>query len=93
MQDILLSNIPLQDLKTAIGEIFDLKIKEHFAKPISKPENDLITRKEAAKILKVSLPTILDWTKSGKIIGYRVSSRVRYKKSEIEASVKQIRIK
>ena len=91
MQDVILSNIPLQDLKAAIGELLDLKIQEHFAKPIPKPENDLITRKEAAKLLGVSLPTILDWTKSGKIVGYRISSRIRYKKSEIENSVKKIK--
>jgi excisionase family DNA binding protein len=52
--------------------------------------NKLLTRKEVAEILNVSLPTLHDWTKNGKITGYRIGSRVLYKTSEIFGSLIQI---
>ena len=42
-----------------------------------------LTRDEAAKLLKISLPTLGTWTKSGKIISHQVGGRVLYLKSEL----------
>lgn len=55
------------------------------------PQTELITRKQAANLLSVSLPTVNDWTKTGKIKGYRIGSRIRYKRNEIENSLLQIK--
>ena len=55
------------------------------------PQTEFITRKQTADLLRVSLPTINDWTKTGKIKGYRIGSRVRYKRNEIENSLSQIK--
>lgn len=55
------------------------------------PQTEFITRKQTAQILGVSLPTINDWTKTGKIKGYRIGSRIRYKRNEIENSLLQIK--
>ena len=73
-----------------IIEIFGTKIQ---SVNNSTPTTELLTRKEASKLLGVSLPTLLDWTNTGKIIGYRIASRVRYKRSELENSLAQIRHK
>ncbi|WP_374360083.1 helix-turn-helix domain-containing protein [Cloacibacterium sp.] len=43
----------------------------------------LLTRVEVAKLLRVTLPTINDWTNKGLIIAYRIGNRIRYKESEI----------
>ena len=51
---------------------------------------EFLTRKEVSKLLGVSLPTILDWTKKGTITGYKISTRVRYKKSEINKFLNKI---
>src|ERR1043166_622439 len=56
-----------------------------------KQETEFLSRKQAAQLLGVSLPTILDWTKTGKITGYRIASRVRYKRHELEQSLSQIK--
>ena len=56
----------------------------------SKQEDELITRQETAKILKVSLSTLLNWRKAGIIIDYRIGNKVRYKKSEILNSLTKI---
>lgn len=46
-------------------------------------ELDLIKRKEVAKIFRVSLVTVSDWTKKGLIKSYRVNRKIFYKKNEI----------
>ena len=52
------------------------------------PENKkLITRRETAKILGVTLPTVIDWEKKGIITGYRIGNRIRYKEAEILEAV------
>lgn len=47
---------------------------------------ELLTRRQAAEILGVSLPSLNTWTKQGKIKGYKISSRVRYKREDISAA-------
>jgi len=57
----------------------------------AKKDEEYLTRKDTAKTLGVSLPTVDAYTKDGILKGYRVGSRVRYKKHEVEASLNQIR--
>lgn len=92
MTEQLFSSLSFEQLKTQISEDVFNKVApliQSANKP--KPETELLTRKEAAKILGVSLPTILDWTKTGKITGYRIASRIRYKRHELETSLSQIK--
>ena len=94
MDKLFFSSVPMEELKTEISEA----VLKHLSPLINsltplQPETELLTRKEVAKLYGVSLPTILDWTKTGKIIGYRISSRIRYKRSEIEKSLSQIKTK
>ena len=44
---------------------------------------DLMTREEAAKFLKINLSTLYYWTKNGKLNSYGIANRRYYKKSEI----------
>lgn len=44
---------------------------------------DLMTRDEAAKFLKINLSTLYYWTKKGKLKSYGIVNRRYYKKSEI----------
>lgn len=48
-----------------------------------------LTREETAKLLKVSLVTLHDWTKRKILIAYRIGNKVRYKKDEVENSLKR----
>lgn len=56
-----------------------------------KDHTELLTRKETAKVFGISLPTLNEYTKTGLIIGYRIGSRVRYKKGEILEALKQFK--
>jgi excisionase family DNA binding protein len=94
MNNQIFSSVPLEQLKIEISQ----EIINHitpYLQSVNKPtpSTDLLTRKEASKLLGVSLPTLLDWTKTGKIKGYRIASRVRYKRSDLENSLSQIRHK
>lgn len=69
-------------------------IKEAVAEEISAStlftkgeESTYLTRAETAALLKISLPTLLKWTKEGKISAYRFGNTVRYKKHEIDNSL------
>lgn len=79
------------DLKDEIRSIFKEEFNNfHSSKELSKEEIEHITRKETAKILHISLPTLNNWTKQGLVNGYRIGSRVLYKKSEIFEALKKI---
>ncbi|MCU4158382.1 helix-turn-helix domain-containing protein [Carboxylicivirga sp. A043] len=46
---------------------------------------EYLTRDEASKILKVSLPTLWHWNNKGILKPYRIGNKIRYKKSEIDS--------
>ena len=75
--------ITSQDLLNTIRSC----IKEEF-RTIQKPKSDedivWLTRNEAAKYFGVSLVTIYNWTKEGILTSYKISNRLRFKKSELQ---------
>ena len=53
--------------------------------------DSLLTRLEAAKYLKVTLPTLHSWTKSGYIFAYRIGKRaVYYRRNELDQALGRI---
>lgn len=58
---------------------------EIFSKNFKSKEYNLwISRKEAAEILGVTYPTLLDWNKKGMLHPFKVGHRVRYRRADIE---------
>ena len=55
----------------------------------TKTEPDYITRREVAKLFKISLVTVNDWTRKGILIAYKIAKRVYYKRSEVESALVQ----
>lgn len=49
-----------------------------------------LTRKEVAAILKISLPTLNQLTKTGVLVAYRIGGRVLYKEQEVAGSLTEI---
>ena len=89
MENLILSPIPITELQKFISDTIREEMQK-IATPPPPPKTEFITRNQTAQILGVSLPTLNDWTKRGLIIGYRIGTRVRYKKAEILEAVKQI---
>lgn len=78
-----------------ITETVKTELQTGLSSLLSEPKNEsqheeLLTRKETAQYLGVSLTTLTEWTKVGVVKGYRINSRVRYKRSEIEESFNDI---
>ena len=82
-----LHNITPEELKQSIIDDIraELQILSKKFKPVTPPE--YITRKEAAKILKVSLVTIHDWNKKGVLKPYRLGNLIRYKRIELDKAL------
>ena len=84
MKDILLTQIPKQELIDEIASKVTAALK---AKQNTIPEVELIKPKEAAKILQVSLPTLISWTNKGLLTAYKMGRRKYYKKAELISSL------
>jgi excisionase family DNA binding protein len=56
----------------------------------TKKETNYLSRKEASKLLHISLPTLNEYTRKGILKGSRVGSRVLYSESDIQEAVKNI---
>lgn len=85
---IQIENISIEVLKTELL----LEFKNVITTLLNeKKEIDiLLTRQETANLLNVSLVTLWDWTRKDVVPAYRIGYKVRYKKSEVLASLKQI---
>lgn len=82
----------MSELKTALTDIVRAELQNELkALAPSQSPDSLLTRKEACSLLGISLHTLHDWTKAGNIPAYRIGTCVRYKRSEIEASLNKIR--
>lgn len=63
------------------------QLKENAAAP-----DDLLSRQEAARHLKLSLSSLHAYTKSGKLIGHRIGGRLLYKRSDLDRALKSTKI-
>ena len=88
MDNLLLSNLPVNELAFAIAEQLKpfLMAQQPKQEPLP-PAEKYLTRKETAEKLNVSLPTLGEYTKRNLIKGYRFGVRVLYKQSEVETSL------
>lgn len=74
-------------VKNAINEAIKSIPKEQ----PKQPNEVFLTRKEVAKLLKISLPTLNEHSKNGKIRSYLIGGRVLYKQSDILNSLHEVR--
>lgn len=89
MNEILFTGIKVHELLERIGQLIDSKIGILPTKN-TPTQSDYITRAETAKMLKITLPTLHDWTKSGYLKAYRMGFRVLYKESEIVLAMEKV---
>lgn len=91
MDQIILSQIPIQDLI----ELVKQAVREELSTGLNtlqttKQEPGYLDRKEVAKLFHITLPTLAEWTKTGRVKAYRIGRRVLYKSNEIDQALKQI---
>jgi len=83
-----IQGITVDELKTLISEVLQNNEVKH--EQPHKEDTEYITRQETAEILRISLPTLNEYTKKGILSGYRLGSRVRYKKNEVENALNKM---
>ncbi len=88
MNQILLNGIELKDLLHSIGELIDKKLDQR--KPTHGKQVNYLSRQEVCKLLRISLPTLNDWSKLGRLQSYKIGNRVLYKQEEVENSLHQV---
>lgn len=89
---MIFSSIPIETLKGELINAIRKEVQECLSNSqATKDPFEYITRKETALFLGISLPTLSKFTKEGLIPAYRISSRIRYKRHEVENSLNRIK--
>jgi excisionase family DNA binding protein len=92
MEQILFSQIKLEKLLEMIEEIFDKKLKQLDLQTNQTDPSKFLSRIEVATLLKITLPTLNEWTKLGWLQSYKMGNRVLYKLDEVKEALKKTAI-
>ena len=84
-KQIIFDVLSKEELGDLIGKSLEEVIKNN---PFNhSPDQELLTREETCKLLKVDSSTLWRWTNKGSIIAYWIGSRRFYKKEELMSSL------
>lgn len=87
MEQILLNGINVEQLLDKIGKLLDSRLNS-LSLPKTENQSHYLSRSEVSKLLKISLPTLHEWTKLKWLQSYKIGNRVLYKLEEIEDALK-----
>lgn len=93
METILLHSITPEELKKIIKELLKEEFKDFKKYLESNSPDELLTREETCKLLKIDSSTLWSWTKNGKIDCYGIGYRRYYKKSDILSKLVLLKVK
>ena len=91
MQNLILTSIGETDFRLMLSEAVRSELAAIYPPQKAAAQPDFLTRHETAQRLKISLPTLHLWTKTGTLQGYRIQGRVLYKSNEVESSLQAMR--
>lgn len=93
MSSFQFTSIEPQQLKQEIAATVRTELRLMLEEFKNLQPDDLLTRKEAAQFLKISLSTLNGWKKAGKIIGCGTGNRVYFRRSEVERCLQPLSMK
>jgi hypothetical protein len=79
-------NVPFEDMKQVIKQIIADEIKnaiDLFKPDCNKQLDEVLTRDEVCKLLKVSTTTLFHWNNQNILVNKKVGRRVFYKRSDV----------
>lgn len=85
-------SIDFAPMVEAIVEMVTERMKEEIASSIKAKEPRYYSRREAAEILRVTLPTLHSMTKQGMITAKKVGRRILYDADAFDEAVKEDRV-
>ena len=83
---MVLTSLSLEELKDFIATTIKTSLAENYLVKET-ATTQYLSRKEVAKLLGITLPTLHEYTKKGKLPAHRIGSRVLYRASELESSL------
>lgn len=89
--ETLIFNLTVSELKELIFECVDSELSKHSLAAQSQEQEELLTRKQTATLLRITLVTLYHWTKEGRLQSYKIGGRIRYKKDEVLTAVKEVK--
>jgi len=90
MAEVVLFSIPLTELMESIRATVRAELAAQ-AKPAAAGDTIYLSRHEAAGKLKITLPTLSTWTKTGRIKAHRIGRRVLYKSAELDQALAPVK--
>jgi excisionase family DNA binding protein len=91
MHNLILSSHTTEELTGIIIQAVREAVTAIQAIPTPSTSETLLTRRETADKLKVSLVTLNDWTRRGMIQSHIIGGRVLYKASEVEKALHPVK--
>ena len=89
-EKIILFPIPIEELKNLISEVLKKEL-EKFPSNNSPPQDpEFISRRDAAKLLRISLPTLSDYIFRSILPAYRIGNNIRLRKDEVLNALEKI---
>lgn len=91
---MLIQGATMIDLESMMSRLLDKKLAdiiESTPRVEESPKDGLYKRKDAAKMLQVSFPTLDAWTKAGIINARRIGTRVYYTEKDINDALKKVK--
>ncbi len=83
-KSILLHQLSTEELEQLIGKSIKNGISQlHKEQLIKNFNEELLTREETCKFLKIDSSTLWSWTNRGKVKAYGIGARRYYKRSEL----------
>lgn len=75
--------IDRDDLKELMKEAVRDVLREEKEQATSNDSNELLTQKQAAELLQVSISTIIRWKNAGDLPVQRIGKAIRYRKADV----------
>ena len=89
MKNIMIENASIEELVSEIEEIVR-QVIEACELTAQNDSEQVLTRKETSELLQVSLVTLNKWNKLGVLPAYSVGTRVYYKWTDVQNSMKRV---
>jgi hypothetical protein len=89
MKNLMIENASLEEL---VGEIKEIvrQVMETCELTAQNDSEQVLTRKETSELLQVSFVTLNKWNKLGVLPAFSVGTRVYYKWTDVEQSMKRV---
>ena len=89
--NIILISLTKSELQDLVSTAVKQELERTLCNSSKSVQTELITKKEAAKLLRISLPTLSERIKTGFVPAYRIGCRVLLEKTEVLKSLNKIK--